>query len=105
MKRLGILIFLLVVVLAGGAISSGLLNDPLRGLLIQQTGDPNASVFDAPPQQAFQLILWIGFVIMNLIGAGVTLLIFFWLMNRALAGVRRGQQPPAATSSEIVATE
>jgi hypothetical protein len=104
-KRLGILVFLMVVVLAGGAISSGLLNDPLNGLLIKQTSDPNASVFDATPQQALQLVLWIGFVLFNLIGAGVTLLFFFWLMNRALSGLRRGQPPAASTGSEITTTE
>lgn len=107
MRRLGILIGLMAVTVLCGAISAGLLNQPLGGLLIQQTSNPDASPFTATPVQAFQLVAWIGFVIINMIGAGLTIAAFFWLMNRALAGVRRGAPaaPAASDTSAVVANE
>ena len=103
MRKLGILIGLMAITVICGAISAGLLNDPLGGLLIQQSSNPDASPFNATPVQAFQLIVWIGFVLINLIGAGLTIAVFFWLMNRALAGVRRGA--PAAPATPAPAEE
>jgi hypothetical protein len=98
-RKLGILIGLMAITVICGAISAGLLNDPLGGLLIKQTANPDASPFSATPVQAFQLVAWIGFILVNMIGAGLTLAAFFWLMNRALAGARRNAPAaPAATA-------
>jgi hypothetical protein len=102
-RRLGILIGLMAVTVICGAISAGLLNDPLSGLLIRQTNDPNASPFTATPVQSMQIVVWIGFVLINMIGAGLTLAAFFWLMNRGLASARRGA--PAAPAAAVTTEE
>ncbi|MCU0510933.1 MAG: hypothetical protein MUE40_00005, partial [Anaerolineae bacterium] len=71
---------------------------PLSGLLIVQSTDPNASPFSAPPQQAMQIVVWVGFVLFNIVGFALTLALFFWLMNRSLARNRAGTgATPAAT--------
>lgn len=88
MKRVGILAFLMLVVIAGGVISSGLLNSAISGLLIVQTSDPYASAFEAPPQKAMQIVVWGGFVIANVVVVAVVLALFFWLVNRALTSTR-----------------
>jgi hypothetical protein len=87
-----------------GAISAGLLSDPLNGLLIRQTSNPDASPFTATPVQAMQIVLWVGFILFNMIGAALTLAAFFWLMSRSLSSVRRGA-PAAAPASAITAEE
>ena len=105
MRKLGILIGLMAITVICGAISAGLLNAPLGGLLIKQTANPDASPFTATPVQAFQLVTWIGFVLVNMIGMGLTIAAFFWLMNRALSGVRRNAPAAPADTSAVVAKE
>lgn len=86
MKRgLVTLIVLLAVTLAGGAITSQVFRADVS---IIQTTNPNASVFDATPEQAAQIIIWIAFVLFNLVGAGVTLALLFWFGSRAVARAR-----------------
>lgn len=104
-RKLGILIGLMLVTVMCGAISAGLLNAPLGGLLIQQTSNPDASPFTATPVQAFQLIAWIGFILVNMIGMGLTIAAFFWLVNRALTGVRRNAPAAPAATNAVVANE
>lgn len=79
--RRGVLILagLVIVVLAGGALTAGLgANIPT----IIQTTDPNASPFAATPEQANLLLFWIAFVIFNLLGAAVTIMAILWFLNR-----------------------
>lgn len=102
MKRVGILAFLMIVVIAGGVISSGMLSDPLSGLLIVQSSEPNASPFVATPQQAMQIVFWGGFVIFNVLGLALTLALIFWFLNRSLVR-ERGGRPAASASTEIEA--
>lgn len=73
-----ILIVLMAIMLGGGVFTAGLFGDPPT--LIQST-DPNASVFEATPEQALQFTFWIIFVLVNLIGAGATLAILMWRGN------------------------
>lgn len=86
MKRLGILASIFIVLLAGGAITSNLLSSDLA---IKQTLNPSASALTATPDQAAAFILVVGFVIMNVVGAGLTLALVFWLLNRQVTVVRQ----------------
>ncbi len=104
MRKLGILIGLIAITVLCGAISAGLLNDPVSGLLIKQTSNPDASSFTATPVQAFQLVAWFGFVLFNIVGIALTIAAFFWLMNRSLAGVRRAT-PTGSTSTAITTAQ
>lgn len=84
MKRLGLLIVFVLVLIAGGGLTSGMFNIPV----ILQTADPEASAFVATPGQAELFFLWVGFVIINVLGAGATIALIVWLLDRA---VRRAQ--------------
>lgn len=86
MRRLGILAGIFIILLAGGAITSNLLSSDL---VIQQTTNPNGDALTATPDQAAAFILVVGFIIVNVIGAGVTLALVFWLLNRQLAFARQ----------------
>lgn len=96
MKR-GILLlaFLVAITIAGGVITSGL---TLEIPVIRQTSSPDASVFEATPEQANLLTIWIGFVLFNLVGAGVTIMILFWLGNREVARANAMPSRPQQTS-------
>ena len=86
MRRLSILAILFIVLLAGGAITSNLLSSDLA---IQQTTNPNGDALTATPDQAAAFILIVGFIIMNVIGAGLTLALVFWLLNHQVIAVRQ----------------
>lgn len=86
MKALGAVALVLVILLGGGAITSNLLSSDLA---IQQTTDPSGDFLTATPDQAVAFILVTGFIIFNVIGAGLTLMIVFWLLNRQVTVVRQ----------------
>ena len=86
MKALGTVALVLLILLAGGAITSNMLSSDLA---IQQTTDPSGDFLTATPDQAVAFILVTGFIIFNVIGAGLTLMIVFWLLNRQVTAVRQ----------------
>ena len=86
MKALGTIAIVLLVLLAGGAITSNLLSSDLA---IQQTTDPSGDFLTATPDQAVAFILVTGFIIFNVIGAGLTLTILLWLLNRQVKVARQ----------------
>ena len=86
MKALGTVALVLAILLAGGAITSNLLSSDLA---IQQTTDPSGDFLTATPDQAVAFILVTGFILFNVLGAGLTLMIVFWLLNRQVIAVRQ----------------
>lgn len=86
MKALGAVAVIFAVLLAGGAITSNLLSSDLA---IQQTTDPSGDFLTATPDQAVAFLLVTGFIIFNVLGAGLTLMIVFWLLNRGVTAVRQ----------------
>ncbi|MCY3799342.1 MAG: hypothetical protein OXI30_10190 [Chloroflexota bacterium] len=86
MKALGTMALVLAILLAGGAITSNLLSSDLA---IQQTTDPSGDFLTATPDQAVAFILITGFILFNVLGAGLTLMIVFWLLNRQVTAVRQ----------------
>ena len=86
MKALGAVALVLVILLGGGAITSNLLSSDLA---IQQTTDPSGDFLTATPDQAVAFVLVTGFIIFNVLGAGLTLMIVFWLLNRQVTAVRQ----------------
>lgn len=93
MKALGAITVVLVVLLAGGAITSNLLSSDLA---IQQTTDPSGDFLTATPDQAVAFILVTGFIIFNVLGAGLTIMIVFWLLNRQVTAARQSSTPETA---------
>ena len=86
MKRLGILAGIFIILLAGGAITSNLLSSDLA---VMQTMNPNGNVLTATPNQAAAFIVVVGFIVVNVIGAGLTLALIFWLLNRQVLVVKQ----------------
>lgn len=74
-----LLAVLLIVTIAGGVLTA----DVGFGVpTLEQTTDPNASVFMASSGQAFNFLLVVGFIIVNVVGAGLTLAFIFWLISK-----------------------
>ncbi|MCA9892982.1 MAG: hypothetical protein KC615_08355 [Anaerolineae bacterium] len=93
MKRsLGILVFLVIIMLIGGVLTSGVFGGVPT---IIQTDNPDASVFQATPEQANQIIIWVTFVVVNVLGAGLTLAFLFWFGNREVKVVSRMPESPS----------
>jgi hypothetical protein len=69
-----------VTTLSGGA---GSIGDFLP--FLRQTGSTAASTDYIEPWQGEQLILMIGFILVNIIGIAVTLAGLFWFLNRGIA--------------------
>lgn len=91
MKKLGILAVIVVILLVFGAGSARL----LPGLpVLVQTADPNASVMAATSEQANQLFFFVIFVLINLIGAGVTIALLMWFLGRATSYARTTENKP-----------
>lgn len=89
MKRgAGTLAILVGVMLLGGVVTAGLAGGV--PIIIQST-DPNASPFEATPQQAGQFVFWIFFVLSNVIVVGGILAGIFYLGSRE---VKRAKEMP-----------
>ena len=86
MKRLALLAVLVIILLAGGGLTSLLQSGGLDSFFIVQTTAPDSSVLTAAPWQTEQLMLMVGFLLVNLVGMGLTIGIVLWLLHR---GVRR----------------
>ena len=54
-----------------------------------QTMNPNGNVLTATPNQAAAFIVVVGFIIVNVVGAGLTLALVFWLLNRQVTVVKQ----------------
>lgn len=90
MKRgVGTLVILVGVMLLGGLVTAGLAGGV--PIIIQST-DPNASPFEATPQQAGQFVFWIFFVLANVIVVGGVLAGIFYIGNRE---VERAKEMPS----------
>ena len=83
-KGLVILVALVIILIVGGGVTSQLASLPM----IQQTDSPAASVFEATPEQANLFFLMVGFILFNVVGAGLTLLAVFWFGDRAVRSAR-----------------
>lgn len=80
MKRgLAILVILMIILIVGGALTANL-GFSLPTLV--QTTAPDASVFKASNTQATNFLLLIGFFLVNVIGAGLTLAAIFWFLSK-----------------------
>ncbi len=95
-----VLIFLLV---AGGGLTSFFASQEdgfkLPGT-VEQVDDAEASVFTATTWQAQQFVLFVGFLLFNLVGIGVTLAVIVWLLSRQIARAKAAEAP-ATTGTEI----
>ena len=96
MKRLGILIGILAVLVVGGGLSI-LITGGDNNLLpfLQQTSNPAGSAMEVESWQAEQFMLMVGFILFNLVGIAVTLAVIMWFLHRGVAISRAEEAEPA----------
>lgn len=100
LRRTGILAVLMIIVITGGVLSSGLFD--INTLLVIQTDNPDASTFEATPVQAFQFFFWVFFVLGNVVVFGGILALVFYGLNRLLT--QEHNTPPTTTSPTTTET-
>lgn len=81
MRGVLILAALIIVVLAAGGLTAQLASFDVA---IHQTDSPDASVFTATPGQSAAFFVMVGFIVFNVLGAGLTLAAVFWFLNRQI---------------------
>ncbi len=105
MKRLGIIFaVVLILIITGGltaqiASSGGELRLPG---LVRQTNNPDASALDMAPWKAEQLFLLVGFLLFNLVGIAITLLLVMWFLNWQVKKAKADSRPTQETAPNPV---
>ena len=97
-RSLGILIILMVIMIGATSLFQLGLSVPT----IEQTTDPNGSVFEATAEQAGMFIFWVLFVLGNVVVVGGVLGILFWRGNVAVA---RANAMEARSADQLVSPE
>lgn len=91
MKRLAALFVVLVILGAGGALTSQMSQKwgatSLPGAKVQ-CDDPECSVFVGESWQAGQLLALVAVILFNIVGIGVTLAVIFWFLNKQVAAAK-----------------
>lgn len=99
MKRIIGIAVVVAILLVGGGLTAQLIasnnQTPLPAL--RQTDNPEGSVKDIVPWQAEQFFLAVGFILVNLIGIGVTIAAIMWFLDR---GVRTSRAEAGITDAK-----
>lgn len=86
MKSLAAVVVIALVLILGGGLTMQLANsngsEELIPFFLVQSDQPEASTLQAAPWQAEQLVLFVGFVLINLIGIGATIALIMWFLHR-----------------------
>lgn len=101
MKKLATFGILLIVVLAGGALTSYMLanNSTLPIPVLTTTVQPDASTAIMLGWKAEQLFILVSFLLVNLVGIAVTIAIIVWFMDRGVRRTRAAQAAEAAAAT------
>jgi hypothetical protein len=103
MRVFAIIIAAILVLVIGGGITAQIAQQGSGAIpvFVQQTENPDASVFEAVPWKAEQLFLLVGFLLFNMIGIGATIALIMWFLNRQVKSVKQdgGAQREAPSSS------
>lgn len=85
MRRLIIFGVLLILLIIGGGLTAQLATGNVSVILpvLTTTQVSDASTMVVEPWKAEQLFMLISFILINVIGIGVTLAIIFWLLDRS----------------------
>lgn len=97
MRTLTVIIAVLVLLVIGGALTTILVGDGSLLPTIQQSNDPEASTLAAEGWQAEQFVLLVLFLVVNLVGIGVTIAGIMWVLSR---GVKSAEVETALTEGD-----
>ena len=84
MRGLMIFLGLLVVLIVGGALTTQIFGGGGFLPVIEQTSNPGGSTAQVERWQAEQFFLLVGFLIVNMVGIGLTIAGIFWFLNRGV---------------------
>lgn len=100
MRKYAFLVVILVILAAGGVLTAIQQAGGFERVIpyLQQTSNPEASPAHATVWQAEQLIFFIGFVLVNLLGIGGTIAFIMWALDRQvrIARANSGEQSASA---------
>jgi hypothetical protein len=102
MKRVAFVLGVLLLVIIGGGLTAQIAQQGGRDAIpvfVIQTENPDASVFESAPWKSEQLVLFVVFVIFNLVGIGATIALIMWLLHRQVKSVGGGGAPPATKAA------
>lgn len=105
MKGFILLVVLLAVLMAGGALTAQLTASEGVSILpiLEVTSSPDAARTVMLPWKAEQFFLLVGAIVFNLIGIAVTIALVIWFIDR---GIKRSQsKTPGETSAQVARTE
>jgi hypothetical protein len=103
MKRVAFVLGVLLLVIIGGGLTAQIAQQGGRDAIpvfVIQTENPDASVFESAPWKSEQLVLFVGFVLFNLIGMGATIALIMWLLHRQVKRVGSGAPPATKSTAE-----
>ena len=103
MKRVAFVLGALLLVIIGGGLTAQIAQQGGRDAIpvfVIQTENPDASVFESVPWKAEQLVLFVGFVLFNMVGIAATIAIVMWLLHRQVKSVRGDVKPAAKAAVE-----
>lgn len=92
----------LLLLIIGGGLTAQIAQQGGRDAIpvfVIQTENPDASVFESVPWKAEQLVLLVGFILFNLIGMAVTIMLVMWFLNRQVKSVKGREEAPSRTAS------
>lgn len=100
MKRLGLIIAVMLLLIIGGALTTQLVANGDAGLLpvLRQSANPDASVNDMVGWKAEQFFLAIGFILFNLVGMALTIALIVWFLDRGIRQSRAEAGAPAKSA-------
>lgn len=98
MKKLAFVAGIAVVLIIGGGLTAQLTMGEFSLPVLVQTDLPDGSTLAATPWQTEQLVLFIGFILFNLIGMAATIALVMWFLHR---GVKQSQ----STSTSVTAAK
>ena len=99
MRRLAIVAGVVIVLVIGGGLTSQIIAGGQHSLFITQSSTPDASTLAAAPWQSEQLVLFVGFILFNLIGMGVTIMIVMWFLHWGLKRSEANSSAPNESGS------
>jgi len=104
-KRLFVIFVILAILGAGGGLTAALISSggtPDFLPFLKQVSSPEGSVLMVTPSQAQALVIFIGFILFNVIGIAVTLGVVFWLLHRGVKSVEAEAEPTASRETAVV---
>ena len=103
MKKLTLVLVVVVLLIIGGGLTAQVASQGgslyIPGI-VRTSANPDASALDMTAWKAEQMFLAVGFILVNLVGAALTLTLVMWFLSRMIKSVATTSKPVSAAKSE-----